>query len=246
LTAMAFLSCGCGHCDQSWFQQGLVCPSSGALQVKSDEIRVSVPQSLVTLLLRRQAETLKQLQLLTNCNIFVEDNRDKACACIARIRSSAPKAEARPMLAARSLQHMAQHGSHLRDAVEMASAEMEAEQQDRKQAEREGYEEQVVRQVIIAVGDSFSEPAIREALKKEDWNADLAQERLFQDAAAIPRPALNLQKLLEASRAANAKRRAEGEDDAGSSASTDVPRDTAPVPKHVQAIKDVFENIQRY
>lgn len=116
------------------------------------------------------------------------------------------------------------------------------------------YQSQCVRQVIVAVGDSFTETAIRDALEKEDWEPDRAQERLFQNQSAseIPKAAMNIPKLLEASRAANAMRNAEklkttcDDDDAGSSASTDVPQEvhTESVSKDVQMIRDVFANLR--
>lgn len=226
-----------------------------------------LPHSSTGLLFGRRGETIQQLQQEANCKISV-DRRAHAQGEVhpvrsVSIRSTCPKPAEREMLLARCARIVqllcdgeAYGQCSLSDAITRVDAEMATEAAVLRESEELMYQEQMVRQVTIAVGDSFSEATIREALAEEHWSPDHAQERLFQ-MAQRPKPALDVQKLLEASRAANKARKAmptsalnpsSDDDDASSSASTEAPQDhnSAPVSKHVQAIRDVFASIRRY
>jgi len=204
-----------------------------------DDIVISIDQSLVRSLLERGAELLKQLQQQTSCKIYVREKTGTA-----HISSNGRKADNSPMLAAQALQHMCE-GSSLSDSLQLVAEEVDAEMKRQKQEQNDAYEQQVLRQVFLAVGGSFSESAIREALEEENWDPDLAHERLY-----LARPALD-PSLLQACRAANA-RRARQMDEASVSDVSDVSNASSsaskevPAPKHVQAIRDVFAAIERY
>jgi len=226
---------------------------------KGNEICIAAPQSAIGFLLGKNGGTLKQLQEEADCKLHVDDKTDcygqsKSVRMI-RIRSAK---ETSLVLVSRTLQCFCQPQNLqsqmlLKDALATVRAEMKAEEREKTQTESRAFEDQVFRQVVVVVGDSFSEAAIQDALSKESWDPDRAMDRLFNA------PAMNVQKLLEASRAANALRKTKesksascvdpcSDDEASSSASTDAPRDESPspVPVHVQAIRNVFANIRRH
>lgn len=229
-----------------------------------------VPQSSIGLLFGERGATLHQLQEETGCKIHV-DRRSVAndgtnTGCSVRIRNTCPKhieREASLARCARIIEMLCdsepQAANPLSSAVSKVDLEVSAKAEVLRKAEESRYQEQMVGQVKIAVGDLFTEDSIREALAEVDWNPDSAQDHLFQ-MAQCPKPALNFQKLQEASRAGNAARKAnsastlppaeqssDGED-VSSSASTNATREDgpAPVPKHIQSIRDVFASIRRY
>lgn len=230
----------------------------------AEEIRMRVPQSSIGLLFGKRGATLHQLQEETGCKIHV-DRRSVSNASV-RIRSTCPKnteREASLARCARIIEILCDSEPHagnpLVDALSKVDLEVAAEAAVLRDAEECRYQEEMVGQVKIAVGSSFTEASIREALAEVDWNPDSAQDHLFR-MAECPKPALNMQKLLEASRAANATRKANLEsalpsaeqssdsEDVSSSASTNASYEErpAPVPKHIQAIRDVFASIRRY
>jgi len=226
---------------------------------KDNEICIAAPQSAIGFLLGKNGGTLKQLQEEADCKIHVDDKTDcygqsKSVRTV-RIRSTK---ETSLVLVSRTLQCFCQPQNLqsqklLKDALAEVRAEMKAEEQEKTETQSRTFEDQVFRQVVAVVGDSFSEAAIRDALRTEDWDPDRAMDRLYNA------PTMNVQKLLEASRAANASRKIKesksaacvdtcSDDETRSSASTDVPRDESPspVPVHVQAIRNVFANIRRH
>lgn len=226
-----------------------------------------LPQSAIGLLFGRRGDTIQQLQQETHCKIFV-DRRAHAHGeanrvCSVSIRSTCPLPAEREVSlerCTRIVQLLSDIEAHvqrsLSDAISQVDADMATETAVLRESEKLMYQEQMVRQVMIAAGDSFTEADIRDALAEESWNPDLAQDRLFQ-MAQRPKPALDMEKLLKASRAANAARKAlpasvlnpgSDDEDANSSASTEVPQEheTACVSKQVQAIRDVFASIRRY
>lgn len=81
---------------------------------------------------------------------------------------------------------------------------------DERAAQKKVQDDAVVSIVAASVGDLFAEDAIRQALDKEDWGADQAIDRLFNEQVAPEaepvKPMLNMQKMLAASREANAAR----------------------------------------
>merc|ERR1711871_457875 len=100
-------------------------------------------------------------------------------------------------------------------------AEQEAQEEQRKLAEQaeealkeKAKELEAVSYVAAKCGDKFNRDKIREALAEENWDPDLAMDRLFgeyQQADRIEKvksTTINVQGLLEASRAANAARKA--------------------------------------
>lgn len=262
--------CGCGSCEPSWFSYGWTCPCKSITadtirRQGADEISMSVSQSSIGLLFGKRGERLQQLQQETSCKIRVEArtnaNYESAGCRSVHIRSTHPKPlerEASVARCARAIQILCASDLHakcsLSDALSQVDEEVAAEAAVLREAEELRYQEQMVGQVMIAVGDSFTKTAIRKALVEANWSPDHAQDLLFQ-RAQHPKPALDMQKLLEASRAANAARKASlpagpcsDSEDASSSASTHAPREESPAPasKHVQAIRDVFANIRRY
>jgi len=229
-----------------------------------------VPQASIGLLFGKRGDRLHQLQEETSCNIHVDRKNNakngEGVACSVRIRSTCPKRierEASLARCARIIEILCDSEPHvscpLSNALSKVDLEVAAEAAVLREAEDVKYQEQMVGQVKIAVGNSFTDASIREALAEKNWNPDIAQDHLFQ-MAQRPKPALNMQKILEASRAANAARKAKlastlppaeqssDGDDVSSSASTSVPREESPVPvpKHIQAIRDVFASIRRY
>jgi hypothetical protein len=108
----------------------------------------------------------------------------------------------------------------LSQALSTAMAEREEREQEKKLAEeaeeasrRRAQELEAVSQVSSKCGDMFDKDCISEALAQENWDPNKAMDRLFDEYNQADRelnvitPALNVQKLLEASRAANAARK---------------------------------------
>lgn len=237
---------------------------------KGNEICIEAPQSAIGFLFGRNGGTLKQLQEEADCKVHVDDKTDCCYGQSKRfrmVRIHSTK-ETSLELVSRTLQCFCQPQNLqsqklLKDALATVRAEMKAEAREKTETESRAFEDQVFRQVVVVVGDSFSEAAIQDALSEENWDPDRAMDRLFQEkdgvASRLPKPVMNVQKLLEACRAANALRKTKesksascvapcSDDEASSSASTDVPRDESPspVPVHVQAIRNVFANSRRH
>jgi len=106
-------------------------------------------------------------------------------------------------------------------AIAAMLAEDEAEEEQRKLSEqvevelrKKAQELEAISYVAAKCGDKFSKERIREALAEENWDPDLAMDRLFGEYQQADRndtvksSSINVQRLLEASRAANATRKA--------------------------------------
>merc|ERR1711939_1259311 len=93
-----------------------------------------------------------------------------------------------------------------------ANAQRRQREEQEKAEQARKHEDALVRTVAASVGDLFSKDAIREALKEENWSADRASDRLFNQRDAVDepvKPALNMQKLLAASRAGISRKKPE-------------------------------------
>jgi len=138
--------------------------------------------------------------------------------------------------------------------VSQAMAEVEVKQEERRQAEAiekairlKEQEDEMVSRLAVSVGDLFSWEAIREALVKENWSADRASDRLFNERGNVvnesTKPALNRQRLLAAVQEAKARKGASGRDTTSSQdvacCSKDVIADHPPS-RNVMMIRDVF------
>merc|ERR1712072_607277 len=130
---------------------------------------------------------------------------------------------------------------------------VEVKQEERRQAEAiekaaklKEQEDEMVSRLAASVGDLFSWEAIREALVKENWSADRASDRLFNEREHVvnesTKPALNMQRLLAAVQEAKARKVATGKD---ATSSQDVCCSKDAIPDHppsrnVMMIRDVF------
>lgn len=221
----------------------------------------------------QQRRTLEYLQLETTCDIKVDKRIDdnghvKAWRTI-QVRSRALRAtecERSLDFGCRVIQTLCQD---LKQPVEevLASVRREMDEESRRSDEQRimRQQDESVQQLLVLVGDNFSEVSIRDALAAENWDPDLAQDRLFRELhvpkAAFQQPSLNVQKLLEVCRAQNAERNAresnhgqkglaqlEGLDQrcVDSSASTVASDSESDKPsRDVQIIRDVFEEARR-
>jgi len=130
---------------------------------------------------------------------------------------SAAARESAVELCARTVQIICEEQVGVADAMSRAMMELDTNEEQKKQveaderaAQKKVQDDAVVSIVAASVGDLFDEDAIRQALDKEDWGADQAIDRLFNEqvapAAEPVKPMLNMQKMLAASREANAAR----------------------------------------
>jgi hypothetical protein len=152
----------------------------------------------------------------------------------------------------------------LEDVIGAIQAESEIEEQRKAQTRMKAQQDEAIQQVMVAVGDCFSEIAIREALIRTDWEPDQAQELLFQERHAVEvrvQPVINGKSLLDFCRVKNAIRKqqqsehcdytASESDDleerhASSKASTvESESDSLQPSNEVKMIQDVFLEIQR-
>jgi len=237
-------------------------------------VDVVAPQSAMAMLFGKGGATLKQLEEETQCRVQVDDRydadgSDKATRSV-RIWSTASTATQRETsreICSRVVRSLCQGSSQtewdLKDALTLAQVEMISEAEAKEDAERRLDEDRVVQQVRLATGDSFNETTVRDALSKDNWDQDLAADRLFRERAATERPALDAKRLLEACRAAKAPQAGPsiedefGEtskptcaasschDDAISVVSTAASQGESPVSRDVQMIRDVFARIRR-
>merc|ERR1711972_645920 len=221
-----------------------------------------------------QRRTLEYLQLETTCDIKVDKRIDdnghvKAWRTI-QVRSRALKAsecERSLDFGCRVIQTLLQD---LKQPVEEVLAsvrrEMDGESRRNDELRQMRQQDESVQHLLVVVGDNFSEVSVRDALAAENWDPDLAQDRLFRELHApknaVQQPSLNVQKLLEVCRARNTERKTreskhgqkgpaqpEGLDQrcVDSSVST-VASDTEsdkPSSMDVQIIQDVFEEARR-
>lgn len=193
---------------------------------------------------------MKNLKEITGCTIRIDDRYDgdgaEKAMRTASISAREGTQEARDKaiaICARTLQLISEDSGNVADAV--SKAMMEADEADEEKREREEQEkakqereqeDALVRMLALSVGDKFTEEAMRDALKKENWIVDRAADRLFNHRAAADepvKPALNKQKLLAAIR-----KKKECEVAAASPKVTD--RMANKPCKKVQMVRDVF------
>jgi len=180
---------------------------AGVAQRKGDAMHVFVPQHVVRLLMGKGGKTVQHLQEETKCKLQLDDQFDcDGCmktSRLVKIRSAASSTSEREaalelcayaveVLCAEDnaqsqwrLEEVLANGKNQLRERELAMALLE--QQERAE-QVEAREQGAVRQLARIVGDLFSEAAIRDALSKEQWSVDLAEERLFQERNSVPTP----------------------------------------------------------
>jgi len=232
-TASLQQSCQCGKCDSTWFYQGWQCPEDRPLPVvevpvfrkQRNATCITVPQTVVGSLLGSGGSTLKNLKDVTNCIICLDDRYDaqgtekasRMLSISARDGSAAAR-ESAVELCARTVHIICEEKVGVDDAMSRAMMELDTKEEQKKQveadelaAQKKMRDDEVVSVVKASVGDRFDEDAIRQALDKEDWGADQAIDRLYNEnvtpEAEPVKPLLNMQQMLAASREANATRK---------------------------------------
>jgi hypothetical protein len=192
-------------------------------------MHIKVPQTAIGNLFGAGGENLRSLQEWSNCSIKVDSRTDThgqaklfRLAKICSRESAGPMQVAAMEQCARAVQLLCGGDAvQLSQAVSQAMAEQEAKEEDRKLAEEQekalvkrAQEDEAISRVSAQCGDKFSEPCIREALDQENWDPNKAIDHLFNEYNQAERssntikPAFKMSKLLEASRAANAARKA--------------------------------------
>jgi len=261
-------SCKCGDCDSSWLLQGWQCPGDTTPIVpevhhsvgrQRSTVCVTVPQTVIGCLLGARGEALKSLKEVTTCNIHIDDRYDEhgteramRTASISAREGNEAARESAVDLCARTLRIIGEEKMEIAVALSRAMMEVDAENEKGREAEAQEKasqikekEDELVCRVAASVGDLFSTVAIRDALEKENWCADLACDRLFNGHVVDEpvKPALNMQKLLAAARAATAERTMKEGTDVRSSVKV-VHKATATIcdepSKNVMMIRDVF------
>jgi hypothetical protein len=190
---------------------------------------MSVPQKSIGHLFGARGENLKLLQEFTNCTMKVNHRNDVAGHAqtwrLLKIVGRSPSREQRDAEVARCTRTVqilcGDQEVEIGQAIGMMLAEQEAQEEQRKLAEQaeeaskeKAKELEVVSYVAAKCGDKFNRDNIREALAEENWDSDLAMDRLFGEYQQADRndtvksSSINVQRLLEASRAANATRKA--------------------------------------
>jgi len=179
-------------------------PQTGVAQRKGDAMHISVPQHIVGSLMGKGGKTVQWLQEETKCRIqLVDQFNGDGCMKTSRLvtmrsKSSIPSDQETSLelcayvveaLCAKpdaQLEQVLANGKNLlREREEVI---LLAQQQERE-AQIEEQQEGAVRQLMRSMGDLFSETAIRDALSKEQWYVDQAEERLLQEGSRVPAPA---------------------------------------------------------
>jgi len=222
---------------QSWFAAGWRCPvdmtsaSPDVLHLdhRDGAVFIKIAQEVVGNLFGIGGETLKLLQDITNCTIKVDSRNDangqvKAHRMVKIFGRALDQSERESELnhGARVIQLVCSgEEQDIGAALSRSLSEQEVMEQEKKiaieaeeTARRKAYEAEVASYVAARCGDIFSGDMIYAALSKENWDPNQAMNNLFNErchedpASTLIRPALNAQKLLEASRAANSARKA--------------------------------------
>merc|ERR1719401_750753 len=225
-------------------------------------------------LIGKKGETLKKLQDETHCKIHVDSKNDTHGAVKSwrkvQVRSTAVTVEQQESSSEFCLQIIRalcqEQGSQLsiEDAINALRAEAQIEEQKKHEADLKARQDEAVRQVMIVVGDCFSDTEIRDALMQTGWDADQAQDRLFQKRRSAEsqtlKPMLDAKRLLDSCRAKNAERKLRESGDADSSEmgseeflgrgvdpdlSTVSANSVVKPSKAVQMIRDVFAENRR-
>jgi hypothetical protein len=166
-----------------------------------DAMNVLVPQHVVGSLLGNRGKRVQWLQEETKCRIQVDNQSDNdgnvKTARMVKIRSSStspPEREIALELCAYVMETLCvEQDSSLeqvlingRNQLRVREEAMLLEEQKQREAQVAEENQGAVRQLMRRVGDLFSESAIREALTKEEWDLDQAEERLFQEGNSVP------------------------------------------------------------
>jgi len=222
---------------------------------------VAVPKAVVGYLLGCKGEILKSLKEITNCNVRIDDRHDMygaertvRTASISAREGDKASRQAAVKLCARTLQIICEEEVEVDVAVSKAMAEVEVKQEERRQGEAiekaaklKEQEDEMVSRLAASVGDLFSWEAIREALVKENWSADRASDRLFNEREHVvnesPKPVLDMQRLLAAVKEAKARKGATTKDATSSQEVVHGSKDAIPdqpPSRNVMMIRDVF------
>jgi hypothetical protein len=245
---------------------------------KGDTVHIVAPQHAMGRIFGEQRRTLEQLQQETKCDIKVDKKMDdnghvKTWRAI-QVRSKAPKAsecEISLDFCSRVIQTLLQDfEQRVEEVLISVRRDMDEESRRNDELRKRRQQNESVQQLLVVVGDMFSEVSVRDALFAENWDPDLAQDRLFRELHApkhvVQQPSLNVQRLLEVCRAKNTERKAReskhgqkgqspieelafykidqrGVDSSASTAASDSESDKPS--KDVQMIRDVFEEARR-
>jgi len=215
---------------------------------------VAVPQALVGSLLGSRGETLRNLKEVTNCNVRIEDRHDEngterssRSVTISARQGDDAACEAAIQLCADTLHILCEEKVEVAVALSRAMAQADAKKQQNvqideqaKAAQMREKEEEMVSRVVASIGDMFSREAIREALGNEHWSADLAIDRLFNGPV---KPALDMTKLLAATRAKKMEQNDDMPSVAVQSKGKVTSCDEAPSTK-VMKIRDIFAKLR--
>jgi len=221
---------------------------------------VAVPKAIVGYLLGCKGEVLKSLREATNCNVRIDDRHDMygaertvRTASISAREGDKASREAAVVLCTRTLQIICEEEVEVDVAVSKAMAEVEVTQEERRHAEAiekaaqlKEQEDEIVSRLAASVGDLFSWEAIREALVKENWNADHASDRLFNEREPVP--VLNMPRLLAAVQEAKARKGATDKDATSSQEVVRCSKDAIPdhpPSRNVMLIRDVFTKMRQ-
>jgi hypothetical protein len=225
--------CGCGNCEEAWFADGWCCQVETDTAVASELstmkpehkdgiVFLEVPQAVIGRLFGVGGKTLKMLQEVSNCSIRVESKEDRSGevkqARSVKIISRAPCqgdrddgaetcAHAVKILCA---EEDLQVETAFSKALEEQEVRMQCKQIDEEAeciARKKRQQAEVVSYVYKTCGDAFDEESICKALDKENWDPNEAMNRLYNDRCQEERKSSAYDKLLEASRVANAARR---------------------------------------
>jgi len=179
-------------------------PQIGVAEMKGDAMQISVPRHVVGSLLGKGGKTVQWLQEETKCRIQLHDevNRngcEKASRLVTiRSKSSIPSdretslelcAYAVEALCAEPDVQLEQVLCNGKNQLKERQGLILLQEQQEKEAQIEEQHEGAVRQLMRRIGDLFGETAIRDALSKEHWYVDEAEERLLHEGHRVPTPA---------------------------------------------------------
>lgn len=195
----------CSNADHSYAKAGSASedndPQIGVAKMKDDAIHISVPQNVVGSLLGKGGKTVQWLQEETKCRIQIQDGlnrngRDNALRLVTiRSKSSIPSdretalelcAYAVEALCAEPDVKLEQILCNGRNQLRERQEVILLQEQHEKEAQIEEQHEGAVRQLMRRIGDLFGETEIREALSKEHWFLDEAEERLLHEGNRVP------------------------------------------------------------
>jgi len=175
------------------------CPQIGVAEMKGDAMHISVPQRVVGSLMGKGGKTMQWLQEETKCRIQLNDefNRNEKTSRLVTIRSRSSIQSDRETslelcayvveaLCAEPNVPLEQVLSNGKNQPKERHEVILLQEQQEREAQIEEQNEGAVRQLMRRIGDLFGEAAIRDALNKEHWYADEAEERLLQEGNRFP------------------------------------------------------------